>query len=153
MLTDAQVFGNHFTATAAHLRCVLGINQHHTSTSAFRLVRGELHKLIPGHIRDATVDDRISLRLHPRNIQILKGDELIGIDQLAAFLMGEILSSVGLPLVGMLQGMNHFLALRAAFRKLFFLALQACNVFRIVFHPTLARDFVAIREHGERCQS
>ena len=78
MCTDVQVFGNKFTATAAHLGCVLGINQYHTATSAYRLVRGELHKLMPGHIRYAPVDDCIPLGLHPRNIQILKGDQLIG---------------------------------------------------------------------------
>lgn len=85
MFTDAQVFGNNFTATAAHLRCVLGINQYHTSPGFYRLVRGELYELMPGHIRYAPVDDFVSLRLHLCNIQILKSDELIGVHQLPAF--------------------------------------------------------------------
>lgn len=55
MLTDAQVFGNNFTAAAAHLRSVLEVNQCHTSTSAYRLVHGELHKLISARIRYITV--------------------------------------------------------------------------------------------------
>ncbi len=128
MLTGVEVFGNNLAATAAHLGSVLGINAYHITTSAFRLVRGELHELMPGHIRDTPVDDGISLQLHPRNIQILKGDELIGIDQLTAFLMREILPPVGLPLVGMLQGVDHALALRTALLKFLFLALQAGDV-------------------------
>ncbi len=152
MLTGVEVFGNHLAATAAHLGGVFGINAYHITTSAFRLVRSELHELIPSHIRDAPVDGGISLRLHPRNVQILKCDELIGIDQLTAFLMREIPPPVGLALVGMLQRMDDFLALRAAFRKRLFLALQAGDVFIIAIHPPLALDFVAIRKSGKRGQ-
>jgi hypothetical protein len=119
----------------------------------YRLVRGELHKLMPGHIRDAPVDDFVSFGLHPRNIQILKGDELIGIHQLAALLMREILTPVGLSPVGMLQSVNYFLALRAALLQFLFLALQAGDVLSILFHPALALDFVAIRKNGKGGQA
>ncbi len=149
MVTDTQVFGNNFTTAAAHLGCVPGINQYHTSTSAYRLVRGELYELSPGYIRDAPVDDLIPLRLHPSNIQILKGDKLIGVNQLTAFLMRKILTPVGLPLVGVLQRMNYFHAFRAAFLKFLFFALQAGNILCIPFHPTLTLDFGAIRKNGK----
>lgn len=104
---------------------------------------------MPGHIRYGTVDDCIPLGLHPRNIQILKGDKLIGVHQLAAFLMREVLPPVGLPLVVMLQRVTHFLALWAALLKFLFLALQAGDIFRISFHPALALDCVAIRKNGK----
>lgn len=45
MRTDVQVFGNNFTAAAAHLRCVLGINPYHTSTSTYRLVRSRIAQI------------------------------------------------------------------------------------------------------------
>lgn len=63
--------------------------------------------------------------------------------------MREVLSPIGLSLVGVLQRMDHFLALRAACPKFLFLALQAGDVFRISFHPALALDCIAIRKNGK----
>lgn len=153
MDSSLQILVNHRTAPGAQLRCVSGVNQHNTTTSAFRLVRSELHKFFPAHIRNAPVDLMVPVGLHPLNIQVLKSDELIGINQLPAFLMGEILTPVGLPLVGVLQGADNSLALWAALWKRFFLSLEAGDISFIAFHPVLAGDLVAIRMHGKRCQS
>ena len=69
MVTDTQVFGNNFTTAAAHLGCVPGINQYHTSTSAYRLVRGELYELSPGYICNAPADDLIELGRKTQGLQ------------------------------------------------------------------------------------
>jgi hypothetical protein len=72
MFTDTQVFWNNFTATGAHLRCVLGINERNTPTSLCRFVRGELHELTPGYIRNTPVNDLVPIGLHTLDIQVLK---------------------------------------------------------------------------------
>ena len=153
MITDTQILANNFTATGARLRCILGINQYHTPTSFCRFVRGELHELTPGHISYAPVDDMVPVGLHIRNIQILKGDELVFVHQFAAFLVREILEAVGLPLISMLQGVNRLLSFGAALRKSLLLALQSGDVFRVPFHPPLALDLLTIRKNGKSGQA
>jgi hypothetical protein len=150
MVANGQAFWNHLTATRAHLGCVLGIDPCDTPTGPFCLVRSELHESTPGHIGDALVDDLVPVRLHVLNIERLKSHELIFVHQFAAFLMGEVIPPVGLALVGMLQRMNHLFSFRTALCELLFLALKAGNVFRILFHPALALDFLAIRKKRQR---
>ncbi len=153
MLSDAQLFGNNFTATRTQLRRVLGVNQYHTPPGFCRLVRGELHELTPGHICNALVDDLIPVGLHTTDIQILKGDKLVLVDQFSAFLVREILPPVRLALVGVLQGVNRFSPRWTAFGQLLFFPLQTSNIFRVPLHPALARNLPTVRKDGEGSQA
>lgn len=135
MVADAQVFRYHRTTTRVHLGGVLGINACHTPTSLYRFVRGELHELIPGHIRNAPVDDLVPVRLHRLSFQILKGDELIVVYQLTACLVREVFTPVRLALIGVLQRVNRLLALWATFWPVFFLRCRRVISFASPLHP------------------
>ena len=153
MFSDMPIFGNHLTTTGAQLRRVLRVNPYDTTQSLRRFKHGEPHELTPGHIRDTSVDQMVPVGLHVLNIQILKGNPLVGIHQLTTFLVREILATVSLPLIRVLQSMDRFLALRTAFGQSLLLALQASNVNRVLLHPALTLDFLPIRKYGKGSQT
>jgi hypothetical protein len=99
------------------------------------------------------MDSLVAVDLHPLNVQVLKGDELIMIDEFARLLMGEVATPMGRTLIGMAKGMNDLASLFAAFGKAFLLALQAGNVFGISLHPALTVNLAAITHGGKGGQS
>lgn len=152
MFSDLQLLRNHLATSGAQLGGIPGVNSNDLTTSFYRFVRGELYELTPGHICDTPVDRVVPMGLQALDVQILEGDELIRVDQLPTFLVCEILAPVGLPLIGVLQGMHRLLPFGTAQREFFLLALQAGDVFCIRFHPALALDFGAIRKDRKRRQ-
>jgi len=140
----AQVFGNKRATSGAQLRCASGVHAQHDTPGTLSLVRGVLHELAPGHIGNIPVDDSFPLRLHGLNIQVFKDDHLIGIYQLARGLMGEVGSPIGRPFVGVMERLNDFAPRGTAWGIPFFLALQASDVIRVLFHPPLAMNRTAV---------
>ena len=92
MNTNAQIFLYDPTAAATHLAGVAWIDLYDTTSGAFSLVRGVLHKLTPCSICDALGETMILE--HAANVQVFKYDECKSTDQLAAFLMGEVATLV-----------------------------------------------------------
>lgn len=95
MDTHTQVFRNHRAAAGAFLRCASGVNAQHSTTGTFSLVRGELHELAPGHVRDASIDGAVSVGLHVLNVKVLEDDQAEAVDELAALLVREVGAPVG----------------------------------------------------------
>jgi len=150
--TNRQVFGNKRTTTGAPLRCVLGVDEHHLPTSVYSFVGSELYELTPGYIRHATVD-RHDVRLYPLNVQILKNNELIFIDQLTRLLLSKVATAIGRPCIGVTKSVNHLTTFGTALRKLLFLALKSGHVAGVNLHPTLAGNFLAVAEIGKGRQA
>ena len=153
MLTNRQVFGNHRATTGAFLCRASGVNVQHNTTGAFSLVRGVLHELTPGHIRNTSIDDTVPIRLHGRNVQVFKDDQAEAVYQLAAFLVREVGTAVRGAPVGVIERTQHLATLWRSFGMMFLLALKAGNVFCIAFHPALAGDAFARAQRGERLQT
>lgn len=146
VFSDSQVFRDNFATTGAFLRCASGINKRHTTTSLFRFVRSELHKLIPGHVRYALVNGLPAVLLHILNVKVLKCDELVDVDQLTCLFVGKISSAIRSAFVGVLQSANDFPSFWTTLREPLLLALQAGDVFGVPFHPTLTFNFVSVGE-------
>lgn len=157
MDTNLNVFGNNRTTTGAFLRCASWVNVHHSPTSFFRFVGGELHELTPSYIRNAPADCLVSVDLHILDVELFKGDELVFVDQFARFLMSKVCATVSGTLVGVAQSMNNFAAFGrvpiGCLCKAFFLALQSGNVVLVYLHPALAVNLVAVAEVGKGGQS
>lgn len=153
VFTDMQIFRNDVTTTRAFLRCTPGINQYNSPASFFRFALTELYESSPGHISYTLVKDFVAILLHTLYVQVFKRDELIFVDQLTRFLVSEIIASVSLTLVSVLQGANRLPPLRAAFGQFLFLAVQPGHIFCIPPHPSLALNLVAVGEDGKCRQS
>jgi len=153
MNTDRQPFRNNFAATGTLLRCTLGVDQYDSPTSFFRFVLTELYESSPGYICYAPVDYFVPVGLHILNLQVLKSNELMFIDQFSTFLMSKIIAPVRLSLVGVTKRMDRLVSLKTAFWQFLFLSLQAGNILGVLFHPALPLDAFAIRQDSERRQS
>lgn len=147
---DRQVFRNHDTTARAFLRRTPGVDEQTRPTSLCRFVLRVLHELTPGHVRDAAIDDAVSVGLHIPNVQVLEDQQAIAIDQLARFLVRKVVASIRLALIGVTQGVRRLAPFGATLGQAFLLALQAGDVLGISLHPTLARDGFAIGHHRER---
>jgi hypothetical protein len=152
MHSHTQSLRNALTTTGTFLSRAPGRNVCRPATTLFRFVRGEPHELTPGYIRYAPIDRLKALTLHTSNIQLLKGDELVVVDQLTRFLMGKVVAPLGDALMSMLQGMNGFATLWATLGQTRHLTLKPLQVFFILCHPALALNGRSVRQCGKRGQ-
>jgi len=113
----AQNFRNHRAATGAPLRCASGVDAQHCATGAFSLVRGELHELAPGRIRNTLINGVVPVRWHVGNVQVFKNDQTKAVDRFTAFLMCKVGAVVGRPLVGVVERPYRLAPLWAALSK------------------------------------
>lgn len=103
MNTVRERFINKRTTARTSLRCIPGVNEYYASTSIFSFVGDKLHQLKPGGIGDGF--SQAVVMKHPFSVQLFKSDYAVLIDQSPAEFMGEILPSVGYPLVDMRHGL------------------------------------------------
>jgi len=108
MNSHTQILRDNLPTTGTHLRGATRINEHNCPTSFFRFVRTVLRKLTPGGIRDAFVHTTPVAVLHILNVQLLKGKQLINVNQSAARLVSKVTAAIGNSLMDML---HHALAL------------------------------------------
>ena len=137
MNPHTQVFGDDRTTTGTLLRRAPGIDAQHSTTGACSLVRGELHELTPGHVRDAPIDDTVPVGLHGRDVQVFKDEQPEAVDQLAACLVREVGAPVGGAPVRMAQRAQQGAALGGGRKEAVFerfahglsvpLVLVSCN--------------------------
>ena len=142
-------FGNNLTTARACSRCASRVYVRHTSTSFLRFVGGELHAWTPSHIGNAAGDGFVAGDLHSLNVEFFKGDELVCIDPFAGCLVRVVWATVGSTSVGVWQGTHNLASFWTTLRELFFLTLQASNVFGVSAHPTLTINLVTMAEIGE----
>lgn len=120
MRANRQVFADNLTTTGTQLRRVSGVNLCKTAPGSLRLVRGELHKLRPCHVRNAPVDALEVVLLHVGDVQLLEREELVFVHEPSAPLVSEVpaasvkLGLQGGPLRGcrkqaVLKGHSHIL--------------------------------------------
>lgn len=91
--TFRESFINQHSAPAAHFGCVAWVNQYHNAPSFYRFGRRELYQLVPCYIRNA-FSQRVVLN-HPLDIQVLKSDKAIVIDQFPAFFVSKVTPFIG----------------------------------------------------------
>ena len=92
MNSDSQWLVHHFMTVGTFLACVFRIHQHDTLTSTFSLVSCVVDQLIPTGI--AYAFGQMVIFQHIFDFQIFKGNYIILIQQLSAYLMGIILPLV-----------------------------------------------------------
>jgi hypothetical protein len=97
MHADTQRLLDHRSAPATALRCAAWVNLDIRSTSIFRFVARIGGELLPGGVSNAFRQEVIFQ--HPCDAQVLENDHAETIDQLPAFLMREVLTPVGYPLM------------------------------------------------------
>ena len=97
----AQRFGDKLAAGRTQLGGVAGVYQNHPSPSFCRFGNGHPDELCPRRIQDAF--SHPATLAHLQRSQILTHDDLIGVHQLAAFLVGEVAAPVGDPFVNLRQ--------------------------------------------------
>src|SRR5687767_8754812 len=95
-----QGFRNNHIATGTHLCRTTGINLYHYPTSVCSFVGRELYELTPGDVSNAAGDCLQIRALHILNVKLLKGDELVFVDQLMGFLMSEVTAAVSRSIIG-----------------------------------------------------
>ena len=110
MNTARQIFMNQGPTAGASSGCVPGINQHDTAAGPLCLVRSELHQLKPGSISDGF--SQAVVPQHSLAVQLLKNDNVKGINQAMTKFMGEILAPVNDALVNMRNSLASVLAFR-----------------------------------------
>jgi hypothetical protein len=153
MGTLRQIFFDNRATTGTSLSSVFGVNPYDTSASVRRFARGVLYKSPPGYIRDALVNSSIAVCLHPVNIQLLKHNQAVAIDQLPAFLMSEVITPVFDASVNVVKSFNGPMPLRTSLSQLARFTLDALQVLFVSLHPTLAFNCFTIRERGESGQT
>lgn len=153
MDTNRQIFWHNLTTTGTPLRGPSGVNQDKPPSSLCRFDVGMLHKLTPGHIRNAPVNGAIAVGLHRLNSQVLKHDQAEAVDQLTAFLVREVVPPVLDAAMDMVQGLDRSGPLRRPPIQLAHLALDSFQVLFISFHPTLPFDGLTGAEGGKSGQA
>lgn len=146
--TNAQIFWNQRPTTGASLTGVPGVDFHHATTSAFRLVRRVVDQLTPSSIGYA-LGETVVLE-HPVNIQVLKRNDAKLVDQPPTEFVGKISAAVGDALVylgdhapppgSFGRSLLGFAQLPLGFRQ---------NLL-ILAEETRIRDMLARTEGGER---
>lgn len=99
MNTDRQGFRHNLPTARTSLGGVAWVNEYDATASFFRFARGELYELMSGNIPDAFVQASVRAVFHVDNVQLLKGDKLIFVDQLARFFMRKVAAAIGNALV------------------------------------------------------
>jgi len=117
MYPNGQVFRNQLLTPRALLGCVAGINFDTRSTSILSFEERILPKLSPACIRYAF--GKIAVLQQALDIQPLKDDQVIRVDQLAARLVGKVAPAIGNALVDLT---HHFAILPSLRRALLALA-------------------------------
>ena len=130
-----QRHGLPMVTPAAILRRVGRIDFDSSSASFFRFAEQLVKKSRPGGIGNAL--GKTMIVRHMIDTQIFNGNHVVAIDDLSAFLMGEIVSSEGDPFVHACHGLAVLASLRGAFGKLAMLALYLCQ--RLFFFAEKAR--------------
>jgi len=156
MSSDMQTFRNDLTTAGAILRRASWVNERYTTTSVFCFVRGELRELPPSYVSNAPANGFVAIPvfgLHIPNIQILKRNELVLIDQLPRFLMSKVATTIRRPFVCVTKRVNDLVPFQTTFTELFLLALQPGNVALVSFHPSLAFDSRPVAQYGEGRQA
>jgi hypothetical protein len=149
--TLRESFFNQYSTPATHLGRTARVNLYHTAASFFRFTHRELYQLIPCYVRNAF--SQMVISYHPVNVQVLKGDKAIVIDQFPAFFVSKVAPLIGNPVMNVsdnLFGLASFwcpVDLLAQFtlrfsQGLFFLAKEAG-----------IGDSLTIREGQKRSQS
>jgi hypothetical protein len=127
----AQIFLYHLPTSATALAGVAWINQYDTPASLFRFARRILYELFPRRIRYAF--RQAVVFEHSPCVQVLKCKGSETIDQLPAFLVGEVRPAVRYPFV---DATDNFSALHSFWRTL------------LGYRTIQATPAVAPRPHG-----
>ena len=113
--TDGQVLWDNFTASRTILRSSPRINSRRQPTSVLSFIGREVYELTPCSIGNTLVYAAPIAVLHILDIQVLKGDDLILINQSPAQLVSKIVAATGNAMMNMLDNSLAFAIFRRAF--------------------------------------
>lgn len=151
MNTNRQRLPNHLPAATALLGCILCVNQYHLTAGTCSLAYQDLREGIPSCIAD-TASQPVVLQ-HPFDVQALRSDDAVSVDQRTRNLVVEVATSVAdLRVKGHHSRLNllpPIAAVLAAGQR----TLPAAKFWQDIFQRPTISQLVAVRRGDERFQA
>ena len=149
--TLRESFINQHSAPAAHFGCVARVNLYHSTPSFYRFSRCELYQLVPSYIRNAF--SQAMVLNHPLDVQVLKSDKAIVIDQFPAFFMSKVPPLVGDPVMNVSDNLFGLTSFRRSTYLLAQFTLRFSQRLFLLAKKAGISNSPAMREGQKRSQS
>ena len=149
MNTNRQILFDQSTTTGTHFCRVPWINLYARSTSFFRFVNCELHKLSPGNIRDISVHAAPVPVHHVNNIQFLKCYYTKTVHQFTTELVRKVSTFVSNAVIYMGQYPSSLISLRCSFLGFTQFTLRSCESLFLFTEEARVGNLLAVRVCSE----
>ena len=146
MDANIQIFRNNVTATRTHPCRAVWVNPWRQPTSPFCLVSCEVHELTPGSVTNTLVHAAPVPILHILNVQVLKSDDLVLVDQSPTQFVSEVFTAIADTGINVLDDALLLMILQRAFHALAQSVLRLGKRFLILAEEAWIGNVLASRE-------